>query len=305
MTNDLAFHFFPCPSGGQMRIGEAKTEPAKGDVLILPGLGEWIEKYEELIGEWNSRGFSVHILEWQGQGLSTRLHPDRRKMHLESFNPFLVDLEAFYEKHLAKAETLVIFAHSMGAHLGLRWLVEREKAPVNLRALILSSILHEVYTKPIPLWAARLITKTAVKTGFAQAYLPGWDKYDQAGIPFDDNILTRDLPRYTRMLERLLMQPELKAGALTHGWLHAAFESMAKLDAALPKNPPRIPVLLLGTEMDKVVDIRGVKRVAGFLPRAETLYFTDTHHEIMQEKEDVRAKAWAAMDALIQSSLRA
>ena len=45
----------------------------RGTVCIFPGRAEFIEKYFEVVGELRRRGFAVAVLDWRGQGGSSRL----------------------------------------------------------------------------------------------------------------------------------------------------------------------------------------------------------------------------------------
>src|SRR5262249_17017838 len=65
----------------------------RGTVCILPGRTEFIEKYFEVVGELRRRGFAVAVLDWRGQGGSSRLTRNPLKGHINDF--------AEYEEGLA------------------------------------------------------------------------------------------------------------------------------------------------------------------------------------------------------------
>ena len=52
-------------------------DAGKGTVCVFGGRGEFIEKYFETISELRQRGFAVAIMDWRGQGHSSRQLPDR------------------------------------------------------------------------------------------------------------------------------------------------------------------------------------------------------------------------------------
>src|SRR3977135_754369 len=72
---------------------------ARGTVVVLPGRGEFIEKYAtEVVGELLSRGYAVIAMDWRGQGLPDRLLPDRSKGHIDIFSTYIDDLQLFLDK---------------------------------------------------------------------------------------------------------------------------------------------------------------------------------------------------------------
>ena len=85
--------------------------------MLLHGQTEFIEKYGEVIGELQARGFTVATFDWRGQGLSSRLTADSRKSHIKDFREYDEDLATFLEqvvKPLGAGAPLGL-AHSMGA----------------------------------------------------------------------------------------------------------------------------------------------------------------------------------------------
>ena len=67
----------------------------RGTVCILPGRAEFIEKYFEVVGELRRRGFAVAVLDWRGQGGSSRLTRNPLKGHINDFAEYEDDLAYF------------------------------------------------------------------------------------------------------------------------------------------------------------------------------------------------------------------
>jgi lysophospholipase len=65
---------------------------SRGTVCVFTGRGEFIEKYFETVRDLRKRGFTVAMMDWRGQGHSSRQLPDPRKGHVESFSDFEIDL---------------------------------------------------------------------------------------------------------------------------------------------------------------------------------------------------------------------
>ena len=83
------------PDGAELRFARWDSTSAKGTVCVFGGRGEFIEKYLETIGELRRRGFAVAVMDWRGQGHSSRQLPDPRKGHVENFAEYETDLETF------------------------------------------------------------------------------------------------------------------------------------------------------------------------------------------------------------------
>ena len=71
-----------------------------GTVCILPGRGEFIEKYSETISDLRRRGFTVAIFDWRGQGGSDRELANVRKGHVTDFREYDDDLHSFVKQVL-------------------------------------------------------------------------------------------------------------------------------------------------------------------------------------------------------------
>ncbi len=69
----------------------------RGTVCIFPGRAEFIEKYFEVVGELRRRGFAVAVLDWRGQGGSSRLTRNPLKGHVNDFAEYEEDLVALHE----------------------------------------------------------------------------------------------------------------------------------------------------------------------------------------------------------------
>jgi lysophospholipase len=88
------------PDGVELRFARwpAGDGKRKGTVCVFPGRAEMIEKYFEVVSELRARGFAVAVLDWRGQGGSTRMLADPRKGHVEDFAEYQIDLDAFMKQ---------------------------------------------------------------------------------------------------------------------------------------------------------------------------------------------------------------
>ena len=87
------------PDGAELRF--ARWQPPanrKGTVCVFTGRGESIEKYFETVRELRERGFAVAMIDWRGQGHSSRQLRDPRKGYVHRFSDFEVDVETFVKQ---------------------------------------------------------------------------------------------------------------------------------------------------------------------------------------------------------------
>ena len=136
--------------GRRIRYGHCKPEgrkKPKGILVYLPGMGEPAEKFFETAKEFLDQNFVVYVMDWYGQGGSGRYLSNSNKRHAIAFEEDLKDLHHFIINHIdasdrkSKKEDLehiidqinhdelesggipmIMLAHSMGGHLGLRFL---------------------------------------------------------------------------------------------------------------------------------------------------------------------------------------
>jgi lysophospholipase len=119
------------PDGVELRFARwVAPASGKGTVCVFTGRGEFIEKYLETARDLRRRGFAVAVMDWRGQGRSSRQLPDPRKGHVASFSDFEIDVETFMQRVVLPdcPPPYFALAHSMGgavllrvAHSGRRW----------------------------------------------------------------------------------------------------------------------------------------------------------------------------------------
>src|SRR5436309_13941300 len=119
------------PDGAELRFARwAPPAGRKGTVCVFTGRSEQIEKYFETVTDLRDRGFAVAMIDWRGQGHSSRRLRDPRKGYVRDFSDYEVDVETFVQKVVLPdcPPPFFALAHSMGgavmlpvAHPGQRW----------------------------------------------------------------------------------------------------------------------------------------------------------------------------------------
>ncbi len=289
--------------GVRLRYARWRSTPKKtlGTVCLLQGRGEQIEKYFETIGELRSRGFAVAAFDWRGQGGSERRLRNRMKGHIDSFEEYDRDLEAFMQ-HVALPDCpppYFALAHSTGALVCLR---ATYGGRVRFSRLVLVSPLVGLgKTRPSQPNAFRIAAfMTAI--GLGELTLPGSQALTIDKVPFDGNWLSDDAKRYQRSVDLFTRLPQVSVGAPTFGWLYAACRAMN--EANEPDFGPaiRVPALVVSGALDKLVSLAAAERLAAALRAGGQVVIPGARHEIMMERDAIRAQFWAAFDAFVPGS---
>lgn len=283
--------------GRTLPLRLAFAEPAaapRATLVILPGRAEFIEKYEEIIDDLCALGFAVAMVEWRGQGLSRHDDPWRGRGHVDDIGHYLEDLDDALRALAAHGvpQPLVMLGHSMGGHVGLRWLRD---APGSFAAAAMTSPMFGIALRRVPLPLARILGRVAVAIGAGRRYAPGQRDFHPSQCRYANNPLTACPAQFARFAELLAMRPELGLGGVTWGWLDAALRSIALTGRSGFAEAVATPVLLCLAEEERIVCNRSIERFAARLPAARLRRF-DGRHELLIEREPLRRAVLAEID---------
>jgi lysophospholipase len=267
-----------------------KGATARGSLLFAGGRGDFIEKYLEAQDHWHREGWNVTAFDWRGQGAS---QGDRPGGYIDSFETLVGDLAGMIDSWTAQTPgPHAAIAHSMGGHVLLRTLADRKPA---IDAAVLVAPMLMINSAPMPAFAAEWIASSASLFGWGGQ--PAWQQPSRPQLAgsMRQAALTGCSDRYEDELWWWEKQPGFNLGAPSWGWLKAAFASCAALTPA-KLGAVKTPLLLIGTERDRLVSPAAIRRAASQLPDAELLMFDDSAHEILRERDSVRLKALARID---------
>lgn len=280
--------------GWSLRVMEWPQPAGKvprGSLFFANGRGDFIEKYLEPLGHWHARGWNLMAFDWRGQGGSAGRIVGG---HLDSFDPLVGDGAALLRDWIDRQPgPHVAIAHSMGGHLMLRVIVEHRPP---LAAAVLVAPMIRINARPIPHNFGRLISAALSRIGLRR--IPAWRSNERPHLPGADrqSYLTTCGDRYADELWWKQRQPGYLLGPPTWGWLDAAYRSIDSLTLER-MTEVELPILILGTDRDRLVSPNAIRRAAGALPGAELHMYPDAAHELLRESDSVRLDALARIDS--------
>ncbi len=295
---DSPFRFISVRDNITIRYGvwPCMTDTDRGSVLLLNGRTEFMEKYDETIGELNQRGFDVYSLDWRGQGLSSRMLPDRHKGYVVTYDDYLEDLNRIVHQIVMPGakQPVIIFAHSMGGHIGLRFL--HDNPNVIDRAVLVAPMI-EILPFTVAKWFLRLITRRRIRQGLDHGYAIGSGSYDFLDKPFKGNRLTSDPNRFMDAQRAIVKNPDLAVGGVTYGWLAATLKSIDIVKKPGYTAKINIPILIMIAGADRVVSVKDQKRICSTMKECNCVVIPNARHEILKEADRFRKIFWEDFDA--------
>jgi lysophospholipase len=243
-------------------------------------------------------------MDWHGQGGSDRLLKDNpQKMHSNGYEEHIATLHQFATKIVPKsAGPLILSAHSMGAHIGLRYLKEHDGV---FDSAVFSSPMCDILTPGYPRKVAEAMARAARMGRFLGRYVPKAGDWDEAiETVFETNKLTSDPVRHKVLAQIYKQKPELKAGDATFGWVMHTFKSVRILNDPNYLKSIKTPVLIGISGNDLLVDKTATERACGFIPNCTRIDFPTAKHELWMEHDAIRGPWLARVDDFLMDRVR-
>lgn len=296
--------FWKAEDGARLRYAfwTTSSRESAGAVLCLNGRTEFIEKTIEIYALLLQSGLDVWTLDWRGQGLSDRALDDPHKGHITDYHVYLDDLDRFVHDVTDlpdRQDKKLMLAHSMGAHIGLRYLHDR---PGLIDAAVFSAPMIDIGVNKAPL---RHLNRAIVGCGFGESYALGTGRFkpvfNNPKDPADNGTLDdyrQLIKRYQALasdvrkraeIERCVRDnPALALGGPTSAWLDATFRSIATTWVPGYAESIQTPVLMVGGGRDTTVVNSRMQAMAKRLPHGSFQCLDQGAHELLVECDDVR-----------------
>lgn len=275
-----------------------KSENTK-TIVILPGRTEPAIKYAELVYDFKDLKANIYILDHQGQGASERLLADSHKGYVKLFDNYIQDLSGWLNEVVipeTPAQDRFLLAHSMGGTIATVYLA---KGNTTFKKAILSCPMLEINTKPYTESVGRLLTNVLVLAGQGKKYAPERGPYIAEADTFEKNELTHSEARFDMTKALFVSQPELALGGPTSTWVDQALKTTKKIDALSTKI--KIPLLMFQAGMDLIVQPARQDSFCGKSSSCKKIHFATSHHEILQETDDIRNQALQLIKTFINN----
>ena len=292
--------FFVTAGAARLRAARFEADQPRALCLLLNGQTEFIEKYFEVIDELRARGFSVVTFDWRGQGGSGRVLSDARKAHIEDFTAYDQDLDAVIRSLLHPAGLpRIAMAHSMGGNILLRRLHD---VPGEFAAAVFCAPMLGINYRGTPWWVAESIARAFNRKGPCPDFVWGMAVRDQLTLPFAQQIVTSDPLRYARNQALLKANPELRLNGPTWSWLAAAIKSIALTRTPGYAEAIATRSIFFGAGHDQVCLTPAAARFAARMPDARFVEIAEAEHEILMERDALRARFWSGFDDFTEKS---
>ena len=310
--NHWRWHFFKSSSGYKIRFGSVFPKDKIPDAVIvcLPGFREFGEKYFELAHDMLSRNFGFWVIDWSGQGESDRLLDDPLKAHSLGYEQNIKDLRQFIFDYVKPAAVhpdvgrlpVILLGHSMGAHLGLRYLHDNSENFIRAAAFSAPLVTIRQFAK-YPGFMTRLFSQYLRFR--PSAYIPGGETMAEAarmnapGTGFYSSDPQRDQLHKTWFNT----SKKLQLNGPTYKWLYETLRSCLILQKKGYLEKILTPVLVATAGRDFVVSTDATKKLVTRLPHGELLDLPESQHEIFMERDEIRNAFLAGFDEFVHRTV--
>lgn len=258
---------------------------SKKCIVLLPGRGEPIEKYGEVIYDLeqneNSGQFNYFLMDHRGQGSSDRMSSPLDMGHIDAFENYILDFEIFLQKLQLneKCQEKILIAHSLGAGIGTGFLL---KYPNYFQKVIFISPMLKIQTKPFPYSIAKAIVHTQKLLKNAHKFALNQKGYNP-NLKFEDN-------RFTTSPERFKMNsfihdkfPKTKIGGVSNQFI---IEVMKATDIYRKKyNEITVPMLVFLAGIELYSDSLEMKKFCESNKNCQSTLFPTSKHEVLMDRD--------------------
>jgi lysophospholipase len=295
-------HFFKTDDGALLRYaywGPTTSSDIKPRIVLLQGRASCIEKVDHFIHRLNHDGYGVYTFDWRGQGLSTRELGVRG--YIDTYDTFLKDLHDLLSLFVLPNENgrpLILLGHSMGAHIGLRYMAEY---PQHFQAAVMTSPMLHLNTGFYPKAFAYGLSYAMVKLGLGKSYVFGHGDYNPATEPFEGNLLTHNQELFYQHRRLQIKHPELIVGGVTFQWVLASLESIRILHRPECLGQIKAPVHIMAAGEERVVDNHYLHHVVSNIPQCSLEVLRGARHHLLAETPDVQRRVTQSLDHMCQT----
>lgn len=285
-------------SRGQTLHGaRAVPDQVRGHVLLAPGLGEFSQKYIELARDFNRHALAFHVFDRQGQGLSGRNAPDPLKIHCHDYRDDVEDIEQYAMTKIPRdGKPLILVGHSTGGLLCVPVLhkdCQRKASERLFSGALLTDPLCGFQEKAIRGREKIMASLPILSRAMRQAFVPGamreWMRRDDPRAPLKPADYSTDPARAQVHDYWTTRHPDLRVTAATLGWVQQMCRAMMTIRQHDYIESITTPISICTADMKLHVDQASIMAATHRFPQARLMEFPDARHELLMERDDVRA----------------
>lgn len=295
----IQWGYFRNADGARIRYSHVGvgTGKQKVTVVLAHGNSEFGEKYFELMRDLSARGCEIWQMDWRGYGGSDRYLTEREKAHSLGVGHDTRDLERFVRTIVKSSPDvpLVLIAHSMGAHIGARYLHDY---PGRFTAAVLSSPFFSLAPEAgqgVPAWMMRALIWGVNGIGLGES----WAKGNGPWLDKPVERLSHDPVRNDVQRRWYRSNRALRVGGVTNGWVREYFRSFDVMDKPGYYSAIKIPVLMGSASDDALTRPDVQARACSAMPNCRLMRFENAWHELFMESESIRSRWLDATTAFL------
>lgn len=262
---------------------------ARNCLIILPGRSESAVKYGEMVYDLihNSevgKKLNYFILDHRGQGSSDRMASPLDMGHVDHFEYYVSDLENFLKTIVdqASCDKKFLFAHSMGAGIGLSFL---QNEPDYFSGLMISSPMLKIQTKPYKYFAARTIIKAMMLAGKSEDFSIGQVGYNPEDR-FEDNRFTTSPIRFEMTMDLYRLFPETQLGGVSNRWLNEVMKGTRNLRKGYKSITAPMKLYRAGIELYS--EPKEMNKMCLEAAHCDELVLPTSKHEVFNDRDENR-----------------
>lgn len=292
---------FPTADGAVLRWGHLAAADPRAECVFVGGFGDFIEKHFETIRDLAARGLSVWMMDWRGQGGSTRPKRLPHRARARRFDRDADELAQFAAAKLRGGLPRVLIAHSMGGAISLLCL---HRQPRLFDAAVLSAPMLGLPTGRTPPMLLRALTGPARFTGFGILRLPGTYRYHPDRPPTPERSrISSDAERCRIRHAWVTSNPALWLDQPTYGWLDPALSLITRIGRRRFLAGITTPILLGSAGREQVVAPAAHHRAARLLPDCTLVELPESKHEPFLESDPIRDAWFTRIDGFLTERL--
>lgn len=292
--------------GVQISYRKFEVPNEKGAIVFVPGRGESYLTYPELEYDLTRAGYSVYVIDPRSQGFSGRVVTTSRTVTLggvpvrvrdlvtvESFDFYVDDLKTFIDTVVTSKPHphLFMLTNSMGGPIGAFYLAAN---PGIFERAVMSVPMFEINTHAFPEGVGLEVARIEVALGFGDhfASLGGEKPYNFA--PHYDCASANGHDARRCEIDRLVFaNPSTASGGSSYRWVVQSMDALIRIRKTGLARKVDLPILMFQAGADQVVRPGGENVFCGLAPHCELAFFPSSTHELLTERDELRAPALA------------